>query len=445
MDELLSGSLGEAVEKLAELAAATRAGLVEKVAAGDFLASLGEAVRTNPAISHALIGGGLGAAALGAGTAYSNLGKEPERKRSVLGSALTGGLMGAGAGAGVGAARSGLAALKGTAPGLGTDALRPGEYEVPGPDGRPTRMRIDPQALKDNPDLHSQVRSLTTPTLQSQLSGGAAGVYDFLRTHTPVSATLAPIVGAADAVLHAPVVGMARTTADRVGGELGRKFLDLGLSELPDDRAPAQMRAAVAANSRPGTAGGVDVKSHVGNQAGGGWFQRLRNRVTGATGPGVEPGLLDRIGRHAGTGEGNRVLAEIAYPQTVAEKQVVHPTNPDGTLDRTRSQAREVHVPTGETVREQFTEGQAGSAKLRGAAKHEYFKDRSIFRVPGTNRHYGGFRSLGGAAGARLAGYGLPFAGEYLVRGLQEDATNRQSLRDLMARYAREVPRQEGR
>jgi hypothetical protein len=156
---LVDGTLEEAAEALAGRAAALRAGAEKRAAGGDFLASLGDRVRDNPALLHALVGGGAGAVVGGSAAALGNRGRPEDERHSVLGSALTGGLAGAALGGGASAAHR---LLTGGGPqGLAHgDAMRPGQFVDP---RTGSRMQIDPEALRQNPGLAARARDLATP------------------------------------------------------------------------------------------------------------------------------------------------------------------------------------------------------------------------------------------------------------------------------------------
>jgi hypothetical protein len=134
----------------------------EKVAfkASDVLTSLGGAVRDNPTLAGALLGGGTGALAGGVGTALGNRGRDDKDRKSVFDSALTGGLAGAGLGGGLGAAAKAYGD-SGKGQGLGTgDSLPPGQYTDP---ATGKRMQIDSDTLRKNPALLDKVRDLSKP------------------------------------------------------------------------------------------------------------------------------------------------------------------------------------------------------------------------------------------------------------------------------------------
>lgn len=448
--DLVNGTLADAVAALADAAAAARCGGVVKLAAvPDVLSGLGTAMQNNPMLGQALIGGGVGAGLGGLATAYNNAGQPAQRKKSLLGGALTGGLAGAGVGAGVGLARQGIAGMGGGQGVAHGDALQPGEFTVPGQGGGPpTRMRIDPKALKDNPGLPDQVRKLTTPTFQTDAAGAVTGLLNKIREQTPTMSSVAPWLVGADAAMHAPIPGLgwARTTADRVGGHAGRKFLDLGLEGAGDDIMPENMRAAIQGNAPLGGGpGGSTVTSHVGT--GHTLGDRLSNWLNRRLGrPENQPNILDILGRRGGPGIGDRPVAEVSYPKTEPVEQTQYHPNPDGTPDRGRPYKKTVQSPVLDaagnpvTAREGATEGHIGSAKTRGAAKDEYFKDRNIFKVPGMQKYYRGAPSVAHALGGRAAGLAGLFGGEYVMRGMAEDVSKRKALEELAAQYAKPVP-----
>lgn len=456
MDEVLNGTMAEAVEKLAALAAYHRTGPVEKVAAPDWLASLGEQVKTNPALSHALVGGGLGALALGGNTALNNRGQDPSRKKSILGSALTGGIAGAGAGAGVGVARQGLAGLKGTGDGIsGSDALRPGQFVDP---ATGKRMMIDPQALKDNPQLHEQVRALTTPTFQSRVVGGLGAAADFVREKVPTTGPLALGAAGIDAAMHNPLFGLSRISPEQASGKIGTRLLQAGAKA--DDVMSPQMREALLRNAKPGgTMPGpavhptplLDAGKPTGGHTGGtfhelhdtnlgvkdrmrGMLNKLREKAPALFGRPNNPGVADLVGGRASSTGGTRPVLSTHY----APEKEVKVTTGKGTGHESTSSEMHVQPKKVDTL----NEGHAARLKADGHGTAEGLKGRNLFRTFG--RTYAGAGSMGGALGGRAALYGAPVLGEYIARGVNEDTQNRQTLQEIMAKYQRPVPERQG-
>jgi hypothetical protein len=134
---LIEGTIDAAIEQLAKRAADLRtrpSTYAEKVAEGasDLLGGRGEHLKNNPTLMHSLIGGAAGAGLGGIGTAVSNLGKEKEDRRSILGSALTGGLAGTAVGAGASLAHKGIEGML-----------------------RGHKKEVDPRSLQGLMDYHS--------------------------------------------------------------------------------------------------------------------------------------------------------------------------------------------------------------------------------------------------------------------------------------------------
>lgn len=432
MDEIINGTLAEAVEKIATMAAVVRTrGYAEKSAASDVLTSIGSAVRDNPVLASTILGGGLGAAVAGTGTALSNHGRDEGQKKRLLPSMLTGGLAGAGIGAGLGLARGGFSGAGST----GTDALKPGHFTDP---TTGLRMMIDPKALKENPDLHRQIKALSTPSLQGRIAGGFGSLLQGIKDETPTSASVLPWVAGADLAMHAPGVGLARTTPEAAGGYWGRKFLDQGIrgaKELPD-----KLKGILAENAPPGQHGNtkielpehtssVPAKSSIGKM-----WQRLR-------GTGGRQGVIDVLGNSSGGATGTSPALRVSYPEM---REVEVGTNA-GRGEKWKEQQPVTDAAGNPKItKHELNRGAVGALKGLGAASTEHFKDRSAYRVPFTNKMYRGSLSLGGALGRRAGFYGLPFAGEYLYRGMEEDVANRKSIQELMRQNAVPVPGQGG-
>lgn len=440
MEELLNGTMAEAVEKLAKLAAYHRTGPAEKTAAPEWLTSLGETVKNSPGLSHALVGGGLGAAALGANTALNNRGQDPSKKKSILGSMFAGGVAGAGAGAGVGLARQGLSELKNPGGGIsGTDALRPGQFTDP---ATGQRMAIDPQALKDHPELASQVKSLTTPSLQSTIAGGVGGVLQGIRDKVPTTSPWVAGAAGLDLALHNPLFGLARINPAQASGRIGKELFQAGAKG--DEAMAPQMRDAILKNSRPGGTmpggsaatgytGGTFHELHDLDRGPKNWLQgkvdAVRNKLPRVFGRPNPPGLADIVGGRSTAAGGTR---DVLTTHFAPEKEVETVTG-KGSGHEVKTKDTQVMPPKRDTL----NEGHAGRLKTEGHAAHEGLKGRSLNRLGGFT--YAGAKSLPAALGARALLYGAPMGGEYIYRGLQEDAQNHQSMRDIMARYAKPV------
>lgn len=442
MNELLNGTMAEAVEKLAAYATALRARPLtdwEKSAMGsDFLSSLGTAFKENPTLGSALAGGGLGAAVGGVSTAMGNRGKDPKQKKGLLGSMLTGGIAGAGIGAGASMAHKGIENLKGEGA-MGHDALRPGEFTMKGPDGQPVKMRIDPKALKDNPDLHKQVKALTTPSLQSNIAGGVGGAWDQFQKAVPTSASILPYAAGADALWHG--AGLGSINPGQASGSVGKELFRSGLTQMKDvpehiQKAMNSPLGGVKPEIDPATGGWkpgrhTSLGDHMNPS---GWLGRQVDKVRGKApwllGRPNPPRLSDILGGRAGTEGGSRTVASVEHTP-IETREVTHGK---GTATESKTQEKFVLPKQTETI----NEGMVSDAKREGAKEHPHYKGRRLYRGPlGT---YSGAASIAGGLGRR-AGIVAPLvAGEYLARGMSEDVQNKQTLRDLMQQHAKPVP-----
>lgn len=430
MEELLNGTMEQAVDALARLAAGTRAGVFQKQAAPSWLTSLGETIGSNPTLSHGLIGGGLGAAAMGANTALNNRGQSPDKKKSVLGSMLAGGVAGGGIGAGVGIAREGMSGIRNAGGGIsGTDKMKPGQFTDP---TTGQRMQVDPKALKDDPELAAKIKGLSTPSLQSQIGGGAAGVLGAIKDKVP---TTAPWVGAAmgvDALLHNPLFGLSKIRPHQAGGQIGRELFQMGAEG--DKNLSEAMRKAMntTPSTGPAPTTGIDTHVQLNDKASpSGWLRRMYEQTKGKLGLRPNnPTLGDTLGGRPGAVDGGRPVATVSYvPETKGERMVKDPA----TGEYHKYEDHGHGTRTTKTIRE----SDVAQAKFRGVKGSQY-DGRQLYRTFG--RTYAGARSLPAALGARAMIYGTPLAAEYIGRGLQEDEANKQTMREIMQRYAKPVP-----
>lgn len=434
-NEFVAGTLDEAVEKLAAMATRARAGWPEKSAAGDFLSGLGAAVQANPTLSHALLGGGAGALVGGAGAAAANAGKDPARRRSVMRTALTGGLAGLGLGAGLGLARTAGGNLSA---GGGADAPRAGEF-VDATTGQ--RMAVDPKALRDHPDLAKRIKALTTPTFQTAVAGGVGSAVDKIREQIPTTAALFPWVAGADALAHAPGIGLSRVAPGQVGGHYGQLNFDRGL-QGHDMGGREKLKDVIRRNLAPGTRPEGELAVAGGSPASGSGWRGVLHRLRNGAAPGG--GALG-LGRQTFSPTDTTEVASLTYPktETVKVRESAKTTGPGGpNFDSKHLTERPVTRPVLDAdnrpvmSREAMNAGEVASIKARGAE----LEGRQAYRVPGTNRYYRGMTSVPRALGLRAGLYGVPMAGEYLARGLADDAKSRQTLRELMQQYAKPVP-----
>jgi hypothetical protein len=405
------------------------AGGHEKRASG-LLTALGSAVRDNPMLGHALVGGGLGAAA---GGAHSMLTRgEGEPRKGVLRSMLTGGLLGGAVGGGIGATSKGLAGLH--SPGT-PSTPKPGTFTDP---GSGSKMTVDPKALASDPDLAGKLKHLSTPTLQTSLAGGAGSLLGGLHDAAPTTTSLAVPAAIADTYLHAPLVGRAKIDPGQAGGKIGRALLEQGLEGKNFLKDKPGARAALSGNTSLASAGpeldagtgtwkpGTEINL-ADRKKPGGVMQQVRRFINAKTGllwpkPPASRGLLDALGETAGKGTGAKEVANVRYTpiEDVTEKHTGAPS--------TRSQV------VGDPRVEGLNEAEVGGGKRQGHALHPKLKDKPIFQTLG--KTYSGFGSVPKALAARSAIYGLPISAEYLLRGLAEDHSSRNAIQDLMRQNA---------
>lgn len=177
LPDLADGTLEEAIEKLAELAVDRRhfgQPLVKLAFGSEWLSSIGTKLNENPHLRNALIGGGVGALATGGATAFRNAGKDPSERKSILGSALTGGLAGAATGGGLSAAYDAYKQIGTPAP--SDPNISPMTFEHHG-----KKYTLTPEMLRNNPDLAAQVTSTQQQTPSQKAVdvglGGLGAVY----------------------------------------------------------------------------------------------------------------------------------------------------------------------------------------------------------------------------------------------------------------------------
>lgn len=168
INSLVNGTLEDAAEALSKVAAYRRVvplSFAEKQAlsVGDTLTGLGTHIKQNPILASTLLGGGLGAAAGGLGTAWSNKDKPEHERKSLWQSMLTGGMAGAALGGGAGAAYKGLSNIG-----------KPGELPAEGPtvDINGRKLQLTPEALKQNPNLLQEVNDAQAPRAGDLLNEG---------------------------------------------------------------------------------------------------------------------------------------------------------------------------------------------------------------------------------------------------------------------------------
>jgi len=415
---LLNGTLGDAVEKLATLQAGTRAGVFQKTAAPAWLSSLHEAIK-DPMAQHALIGGGIGAAALGTNTLLNNA-QDPNKRRSVLGSVLAGGMLGAGAGAGIGMARDQLSGLKSPSNRLnGTDAVTPGRFVDP-KTGK--MMQVDPRALKDNPDLHAKLRELSSPSIQSRVSGTVSDGYSALHDAAPWTTTAATAAGITDLALHNPIKNLARIKPGEAAGKLGTEFLTKGLHGNKDINEA--LKDSILKNTHSYDPA---VTVHTG---------------LGPSGK-FEGGIAKLLGDHRSDINSSKPLLSVftSKPKQVETTQT-YPKEADplkAKANPLQETTKTVTTEPGKPVEHMMTESTAHQLKDLGYHNHPEYAGRKIYHNRLLGKTYAGASNIGSAAGKRALLYGAPIGLEYLIRGNLQDKANQKSMREIMEQYSKPV------
>ena len=173
----------EAIRQLASVYADERVfqkSAREKLAAPEWLTSIGSTVINDPVARNALVGSAVGAVGGAGAHAFS----QPKGKKSkgLLSQALYGGLAGGAIGAGTGMVQS---TSQGQNPGLNAG-------------GRGNSM-VDAKALAKNPKLLQEIRQLSSSTnsFEDLIYGAANRGYSFMRENLPISTFAMPAYGAA--------------------------------------------------------------------------------------------------------------------------------------------------------------------------------------------------------------------------------------------------------
>lgn len=419
---LIDGTIEQAVDALAQREVELRlrpATPLEKLAGlSDILTSLGSSLRDNPTLGNALLGSGVGALAGGGATAMSNAIRPPEKRRSVLGGAMTGGLAGGAIGGGASLAAKGLSNIDGVGQGLQHgDALQPGMFVDP-ETGK--TMRIDPAALRAHPELHAESRRLSQPpspgeqTARAVIGGGlnvASNALPFghsllsntgaigdgttwLDRNLPTSTNLVPKAMTLDALLHSKLnlgerIGLGRI---RPGFAKSVDNLRTGVREIYDKNSLIRGEIESGGKPKPGTVVGqrnTNVAEQIGNS-------RLSE-----PGHGRMNWLHRLLGNHGKSSDGVLRLG-------------------NETMDRG-------------AARQAKTEGYLANEAKAGRKDNP----RELFNLFGRDRQVA---SRPVRIGGRIAAYGgFPLA-EYLIRGQADESTNRDKLRELMQQYAKPVP-----
>lgn len=459
--DVLGGTLAEAVEKLAHRAADLRTRPVtyaEKTAtsASDVLSSLGGSLKDNPTLGHALLGGGLGAAAGAGATAFGNRGKEDYERRGLLGGALTGGLAGAGIGAGVGLARQGLAGLGADKP-PAAPGLPHGEYTDP-TTGK--RMMVPAETLEANPGLRDQIHKLRSSAPGMQTVNAVGGtIWNTARraasplmafgksdsgadpgANMPVSSSVLPAMLAGDVALNSQSL--------RLGDRLGWGAIDPRNSRNVNHLRRGLQEAAAA----PGKFFGehaTDLEARSGllarlKQRGGKALDALAAKpgrgFSGSTTKDVEtqvPGQMQKSTKEIRDASGNVVgqeSHESPGPATTKKTQVKSKTSltPAEVGDMRDLGARTLAGEAGKN--KALGEGVSSEARVHRSLGGIFGKGKDTLKQTSPL----GWKRLG----MRVPAYAAIPAAEAAAGSLMDERSRDQQMHELAAKFARPVPGQ---
>jgi hypothetical protein len=292
-------------------------------------------------------------------------------------------------------------------------------------------MQVDPKALKEHPELASQIKSLSTPSLQSQVGGGVLGTLGAIKDKTPYSFWGTLGLAGADAALHNP---FRRANPEQVGGYYGRQALNDGVKSMT--HLPEWARNALAGNKGVGLDATTGVTTTVhGHEIPAGktvldYFGEMKKPQMQGSGPLI---TLEQTRM----GEGSQKIPGQPEVKATAGGPPARAATPDVTHKIVTPVMDEHGNPLKEKVT--ISASELANARREGLKTHAETAGRHLYRVPGTNKFYRGMTSLRGAAGVR-AGYLLPFLTEYTIGGIQEDEANKKTMREIMQRYAKPVP-----
>lgn len=453
---LIDGTLGEAVEALAGRAAELRLRPVtyqevREKRARDILSSVGRQFQDNPTLASTLLGGVAGAGLGGIGTGISNLGKEKDERRSALGSALTGGLAGAALGGGIGLAGKAMGRLGG--PGE-PDAMRPGEFNDP---DTGTRMRVDPEALKANPELARQARGLTEPAnpidrgVRGVVGGGLSALTravpglhsltnrlgvtdddDIIDRNIPFSGKVLPPIAALDFMansrglrmgernlLRGPAALSDLLRVPRLGGwmrDLGDKARMGMVRPEKSTNVDQLLRGISEANKSPSELGAYGFTPPPRGQSNDDVDALLHLAREGRP-------HIEEMARHG------RSVSDFSFPGVQA--QAPNPPTPTPRTTRFNEQQTELLKGLGGRT----IAGEAGKNKGLGESPFgEPRYSRASWRED-THMPTGPWEG-GRGAGRVLLYAGMPL-GEYALRSHLSDLERQENMRDLIRRYAR--------
>ncbi len=456
MEDLIAGSLVDAMEALAKLAADRRtrpSTYAEKQAAGmsDVLSSLGGRLQQNPTAGGALLGGGLGAGVGALSTAFGNRGKEDYERKSLLGGALGGGLAGAGLGAGAGLAYTGAKAM-GQNQGVGTGDASPLTYTDP---GTGKQMQIDPGALKANPQLNDHIRQLKQQAPPEKALASVGGnLWNFGRRamtlptlglshllpkseqgdvagNLPVSSTVLPGMAMADYALNS----QGARLGERIGWGAVRPRMSRNVDGL-----------------RRGLMGAVEGSKATYTDA----QKELMKRLTGTGGNRLET-LAGKPGRSF---TGNVEVDGVEHGTKPVTKQLTtfdshgnpsnHPITEDVPFEK-KVKVPEKTTLTGDqlgNIREE------GARTIAGEAGKNKFRGEAVSSEPRIHRTIGGIFGKGRDVnvpthplrgmrlGKRMLAYGAVPLGELAAGTMYDEHSRESQLKALMAQHAKPVPGQ---
>ncbi len=432
---LLDGTLEQAVEALA--VRATELSLrpptyQEKRAAGlsDVLGGLGSAAQNNPSLASALLGGAVGAGAGGIHTALGNRGKDESEQRGYLGSMLTGGLAGAAVGGGLGMAHKGLQGLKAEPSTAHSDllALHQKLKELNAP--APLTDRGIGYAAGAAGDIASRFVPGLNPLLRSQGVLPDLGPFDPNR-YAPITSNVMPALGSLDMLLHSGANTGERFGWGKISPEMSRNpsYLHAGVSGKDLKLQPGIQDALLHnVSNQPGEvgSGGMGPPTppgdiHVpGSRPGD--ARSVTNILGSSTGnPGGIKNWFKRLVGSGGKGDSGDRMLEIARPDPGANAPsflagTPPPPEPPHALSRLEMQSAKRH-------------GWAAVEKDLG-----HTEPHGLFRGLLGERHPA---SLKARVGGRVAGYGLPMVGEFLLRSLMEDNDKKRQIQELTSQFAK--------
>jgi hypothetical protein len=429
VEKVLAGTTKEAADVLAVLFE-NRTDLQKNANWWDSLSSgVSSQFAKNPYATSALLGGGLGAAAMGASTAVNNAKSPEKRKRSVLQSAILGASGGALAGMGVAGGIRGLNSAG------GPDKLPANQYVDP---VTGQRIQIDTDKLVKNPELMARIKDLTSPDLQERIYGGVSDAWKYVSREVPVASRVMPVLGLLDAARYL-----------RPG-----TFTDVSPGEFKGKDATAWFRRGIPSSALPESLKTMIIEGKSYNDLLGSKSRiKLDPRLTS-----LDKALSYVIGQRHLDSTSSAPLLSVKAPlmQPVNYKAVQNrgAPNPHGTLppsvakEYTRNEQvyktvnkmiggkpTKVKVPLFHKP-EVLTEAAAHHAKLEGFKADPRFEGRQLRWLPGAG-YYRSFKSPTAAIASRIAMYGAPTLAEYWYQGKMDTEAKQKTLREIMQQIAK--------